>query len=156
EPLREAPPAELDHALEGGRAAAAVDGDRAGEREAPAEERYPQQLALNDQHLRREDRLEGERLPRRPVLGKDDRGPLWQGLVAAGTAGGGPGAAAREPDPDRRPARDDPEAQHPRQRKGGEREQRRRRRNQHEREREGERAKESHRQSESAPAARSG
>ena len=51
-------------------AARAVDRDRAHQREPPAEERNPQQLALQHQHLRREDELERHRLPRRLVLGR--------------------------------------------------------------------------------------
>src|SRR4051812_38990722 len=44
-------------------AARAVDRDGAHQREPPAEERDPEQLALEDMDLRREDLLEGERLP---------------------------------------------------------------------------------------------
>src|SRR5207245_11307851 len=51
----------------------AVDRDRAHQREPPAEKRDPQQLALQHQHLGREDLLEGERLPGGVGLAPDQR-----------------------------------------------------------------------------------
>src|SRR5262249_6213847 len=82
EALREALLAALRHEAQRRMAAAAVDRDRAHQREAPAEEGYPQQLALEHVHLRRKEELEGERLPRRLVLGEDDRRALREVFTA--------------------------------------------------------------------------
>ena len=68
EALREALAALLRDLLHRVRAGLAVDRDRRGEREAPAEERDRQQLLLGDERERREVEVERERLPRRAVL----------------------------------------------------------------------------------------
>src|SRR5258706_4416567 len=74
ESLRKTLPTQLRHSPECAGSAAAVDGDRTCEREPAPEKRDPQQLALQHPHLGRENHLEGEGLPRRLMLGQDDRG----------------------------------------------------------------------------------
>src|SRR6185312_6516223 len=59
-----------------------VDGDGGEHREAPAEQRYPQQLLLEDPDLWREDDLECQRFPRRLVLREDDERPARHALHA--------------------------------------------------------------------------
>ncbi len=135
-------------------AARAVDGDRAHQREAPAEERDPQELALEHMHLRRKDQLERQRLPRRLVLGENHRRARRQ-VLAPFDAPADAEQRGGEPDDQARPAGNDLVAQHARQRKRRQGEQRVRWRDQDERSREQRRAHPRHGASCSANAARS-
>src|SRR5215831_15689992 len=62
----------------------AIDGDRRGEREGPAEEWYRQQLLLRDEGERRKEEIERERLPGRRMLGHHDvRLFAWRDVLRA-------------------------------------------------------------------------
>src|SRR5687768_8018711 len=87
--LREAPPALLHDLVARAVAAGAVDRDAADRVEAPADERQPEQLALDDPALRREAALHEERLPGRLVLGHRDHGIVRNVFPAFHLAGDG-------------------------------------------------------------------
>ena len=65
EPLGEPLPTLIERLAQRARPGAAIDRDRRQHGEPPSEERYPEQLALQDPDMRRQDHLEGQRLPQR-------------------------------------------------------------------------------------------
>src|SRR6185369_497942 len=77
-----------------------VDRDRRGERERPAKERDRQQLLLGDEGEMREVLVEGERLPRRAVLGHDD---MRRHVAACRNVSGADRTIANAADPARTP-----------------------------------------------------
>ena len=83
EPLREPLAPLLEGLPERLHAGAALDGDGAHHGQAPAEERHPQELALDHPDLRRQEDLKRERLPGRLVLGEDDAGLSGEVLQSA-------------------------------------------------------------------------
>ena len=62
----------LDHLVDGVVTGAAIDGNGMQQPDAPADEGQPQQLALQDPDLAREDHADGQGLPGRGVLPQRD------------------------------------------------------------------------------------
>ncbi len=99
----------------------AVDRDRRGEREAPAEERDRQKLLLGDVGERREEPRERQRFPGRAVLRHHDVRRAGRNVFGADHAMADPADPARAPqirlaprggDPEHRHARDPEQEQH--------------------------------------------
>ena len=84
----------------------AVDGDGIERREAPPEQRQPQDLALQDPDIGWEHLVEREGLPGRLVLAEDDRGTVRQ-VLGARHAETQPAALFEPPEVEMRPGLDD-------------------------------------------------
>ncbi len=105
----------------------AVDRDRRGEPERPAEERQRQQLLLGDVGERRQQTREEQRLPRRAVLAGDDLRRVAD-VLHADDAVADAADPARRPEVHRAPPRDEAVARQRRQPEEGDHQQRERRR----------------------------
>src|SRR5437870_374230 len=94
----------------------AVDRDRRGEREGPAEERYRKQLLLGDEGQRGEQKIQLQGLPGRRVLGHDDmRRGARRDVLHADDAMADAADPARAEEHEPAPADDEPEPRQSRQ-----------------------------------------
>src|SRR5213078_4416945 len=91
----------------------AIDDDRRGERERPAEERNRQQLFLGDERERRKQEIERQRLPGRRMLGHHDvRAVARRNILSADDAVPDAADNSRGGEIERAPPGDELEARH--------------------------------------------